>query len=83
MTEPITLQGVVHGDRIEIPAPPGLTEGQVVSVTVQPPSEDNLVLAPGIVSAFGILTTAEGEDLDRFLQESRAWQHVPRRDQEL
>lgn len=85
MSDGITVQGVVHDSRIEVPAPAGYAEGQLVSVTIQPVQspDSRRPLNSSIANAFGILSQEEGADLDQFLAESRRWQLVERRDQEL
>lgn len=85
MPEPITLQAVVHGNRVEIPVPPGYLEGQAVTVTLSP-ANDSLITASlpsGIAAAFGILSVEQGEDLDQFLIESRGGEHDNQRDHSL
>ena len=48
MNETLTvLKGIVHGKTIELEQEPGLPEGQVVSVTVQPVVPEARTMAPG------------------------------------
>ena len=48
MNETLTvLKGIVHGKTIELEQKPGLPEGQVVSVTVQPVAPEARTMAPG------------------------------------
>lgn len=84
MSEAITIQAVIHDHRIEVVAPPGFIEGQTVSVTIQPtdtPAASQLSL--GLLNAFGVLSAEEGDDLDRFLQDSRREQLLQDREEDL
>lgn len=60
------LQGVIHGNRIELDSAPGLPEGQPVKVMLQP------LLPPGegIRQSAGAWADA-GEELDRWLEQTR------------
>jgi hypothetical protein len=83
MSEDVTLQGVVHDQRIEIPAPPGFVDGQLVTVTLKVVGPSDVSPArDGIVRAFGILSAEEGASLEQFLAEERPWRQLERRDQQ-
>jgi len=67
-------QGVIRGNSIELIAPPGLPDGQQVSVVITPSAvgRQRIQLPPGE----GIRSSAGGwsddpEGLDRFLEEVR------------
>lgn len=84
MSESITVHSIVHDHRVEVSVPSGFAEGQRVSVTIHAvdATESSIpAQSGGIASAFGILSQEEGEELDRFLAESRSWHVIERRDQ--
>jgi hypothetical protein len=79
-----TLHGVINGDTIRLSVPSDLPAGTSVQVIVIPEIADNRPpLSEGVAKSFGILSKEEGEDLDRFLAESRQWRRQERRDQGL
>ena len=82
---PVTIESIVQGNRIAIDAPPGFTDGQVVSITVRPvtptSSGGEHALSPGILAAFGILSEAESAGLDKTVEELRQLRKLERKDQ--
>jgi hypothetical protein len=84
MNETLTvLKGIVHGKTIELEQEPGLPEGQVVSVTVQPVAPEARTMAPGE----GIRRSAGGwaedaEELDEYLELVRQRRKISRHELE-
>ena len=84
MSESITVQTVVQESRIEVPAPPGFSNGQRVAITIQPVTDPSAApLSEAVTRAFGILSQEEGEDLDRYLEESRQQQVLEEKEEDL
>ncbi len=80
---PTLLKGIVHGKTIELELEPGLPEGQVVSVTVQPLAPEASRMPPGE----GIRRSAGGwaedsQELDEYLEYVRQQRKVGRRELE-
>ena len=63
----ITAKGVVHGRTIELEQEPGLPDGQIVSVVLQPQTATK---GEGLLRAFGGWAD-DAEGLDEFLKEMR------------
>jgi hypothetical protein len=82
MASPLTtLKGIVHGRTIELEQEPGLPDGQIVTVNLQPVQEKDQHLAPGE----GIRRSAgawaeDAEELDRFLEWNRQQRKINRRE---
>lgn len=76
MTSQPVLRGIVHGKTIELESEPGLPDGQQVTVTVQPVSQQ---LAPGegLRRAFGAWAE-DSEEVDRYLEWNRQQRKIGR-----
>ena len=72
--------GTVHGKLIELDRPPGLPDGQQVSVVVEATNGSNLAPGEGLRRSAGAWAE-DAEDLDAFLDWTR--QQRKRGDREL
>jgi hypothetical protein len=76
-----TARGVVHGKTIELEQAPGLPDGQLVGVTIEPLPAAGPGQAPpgeGLQRAFGAWAE-DAADLDKFLDWNREQGKVGRR----
>jgi hypothetical protein len=78
MTDSTVLRGVVHGKTIELEQEPGLPDGQQVTVTMQPVSqEEQLAPGEGLRRSFGAWAE-DAEELDRYLEWNRQHRKISR-----
>ena len=76
-TKPM-MRGVVHGKTIELEEEPGLPDGQPVTVTVQPVSQqERLASGEGIRQSAGAWADA-GDEVDAWLEEMRRSRQLER-----
>jgi hypothetical protein len=76
-TKPM-MRGVVHGKTIELEEEPGLPDGQPVTVTVQPVSQqEQLASGEGIRESAGAWADA-GDEVDAWLEEMRRSRQLER-----
>jgi hypothetical protein len=73
-----TFDGVIHGKTIELASEPGLPDGQIVSVVVNPVvSEGAVPIGDGLHRAFGGWAE-DGDELDQFLEFARQQRAIRR-----
>lgn len=74
----VTVKGIVHGNTIQLQSPPGLPNGQEVTVTLAPANPAALAPGEGLKRSFGGWAD-DARDLDNYLQWARQQRKADRR----